>query len=49
MILRIVLVFTMATILAGCGGGNGGKRTIVAAFYPLAYAAEKIGGPSFAV
>ncbi|MGZ8793427.1 MAG: metal ABC transporter substrate-binding protein [Gaiellaceae bacterium] len=39
----------MATILAGCGGGNNGKSTIVAAFYPLAYAAEKIGGPSFDV
>jgi zinc transport system substrate-binding protein len=39
----------LATILTGCGSGNGGKRTIVAAFYPLAYAAEKIGGPSFAV
>jgi zinc transport system substrate-binding protein len=35
--------------MAGCGGGNGGKRTIVAAFYPLAYAAERIGGASFDV
>ena len=49
MIVRIVLVFAVATILTGCDGGNGGKHTIVAAFYPLAYAAEKIGGPSFAV
>jgi zinc transport system substrate-binding protein len=48
-ILRIVLVFAAATILTACGGGNGGKRTIVAAFYPLAYAAERIGGPSFDV
>jgi zinc transport system substrate-binding protein len=48
-IVRIVLVFVVATILTGCGGGSGGKRTIAAAFYPLAYAAEKIGGPSFAV
>src|SRR3954449_11926578 len=39
----------MATILTACGGGNGGKRTVVAAFSPLAYAAEKIGGASFAV
>ncbi len=39
----------MATILTGCGGGNSGKRTIVAAFYPLAYAAEKMGGPTFDV
>src|SRR5437867_8852862 len=35
-------------MLTGCGGGSD-KRTIVAAFYPLAYAAEKIGGRSFAV
>lgn len=35
--------------LAGCSGGNGGGRTIVAAFYPLAYAAEQIGGPSIDV
>jgi zinc transport system substrate-binding protein len=35
--------------LAACGGDNGTKRTVVAAFYPLAYAAEKIGGPSFDV
>jgi zinc transport system substrate-binding protein len=48
-IVRIVLVFGLAVILAGCGGGNGGGRTIVAAFYPLAFAAEKIGGQSFAV
>jgi zinc transport system substrate-binding protein len=49
MIVRIVLVFSVATILTGCGGGNSGKRTVVAAFYPLAYAAEKIGGPTFDV
>ncbi|HEY8629067.1 MAG TPA: metal ABC transporter substrate-binding protein, partial [Gaiellaceae bacterium] len=49
MIVRIVLVFVLATILAGCGGASGGKRTVVAAFYPLAYAAERIGGPRFNV
>jgi zinc transport system substrate-binding protein len=36
-------------MLASCGGGNSGKRSIVAAFYPLAYAGGKIGGQSFAV
>jgi zinc transport system substrate-binding protein len=36
-------------MLASCGGGNSGKRSIVAAFYPLAYASGKIGGQSFAV
>jgi zinc transport system substrate-binding protein len=33
---------------AGCGGGAGaapGTTTVVAAFYPLAWAAEQIGGP----
>ena len=49
MIVRIVLVLVVATILTACGGGNSGKRTIVAAFYPLAYAAERIGGQNFAV
>jgi zinc transport system substrate-binding protein len=36
-------------VLAGCGSSSSGKRTVVAAFYPLAYAAEKIGGPSIDV
>jgi len=45
----MVLVLGMATALAGCSGGNGGRRTVVAAFYPLAYAADQIGGPSFDV
>jgi zinc transport system substrate-binding protein len=49
MILRIVLVILVAAIVAGCGGAGGGDRTVVAAFYPLAYAAERIGGPSFHV
>jgi zinc transport system substrate-binding protein len=48
-ILRIVLVFVLAGLLAGCGAAKGGKSTVVAAFYPLAYAAERIGGPSFDV
>ena len=45
MISRIVLVIVAALILAGCGGASAGKD-VVAAFYPLAYAAERIGGPS---
>ena len=48
MISRIVLILVSALLLAGCGpGGSGGKNSLVAAFYPLAYAAERIGGPSF--
>lgn len=49
MITRIVLIILSASLVGGCGGGTGGKRTIVAAFYPLAYAAERIGGPRFHV
>ena len=46
MISRIVLILVSALLLAGCGaGGSGGKNSVVAAFYPLAYAAERIGGP----
>lgn len=36
-----------ALLAAGCGGagGAGGKSSVVAAFYPLAFAAEQVGGP----
>src|SRR5512132_3576027 len=46
MISRIVLIMLAVTTVAGCGsatGGSNGKTTVVAAFYPLAYAAERIG------
>lgn len=50
MLSRIVLILVLAGILAGCGsGGSGGRKSVVAAFYPLAYAAERIGGPAFDV
>jgi zinc transport system substrate-binding protein len=39
-----------ASLLAGCGSGSGGgRRSVVAAFYPLAYAAERIGGRAYNV
>ena len=42
---RIVLTLIAAATLAGCGGGTGSAATtVVAAFYPLAFAAEQIGG-----
>ena len=54
MLSRIVLfcgVLTLAgtaILLAGCGSGGpatgSGKETVVAAFYPLAFAAEQIAG-----
>lgn len=36
-------------VLAGCGGSNAQGRTVVGAFYPLAFAAEEIGGPAIDV
>ena len=51
-LLRIVLILVSALALAGCGvggGAGGGKTTVVAAFYPLAYAAEGIGGDTVSV
>ena len=44
---RIVLTLIAAS-LAGCGGGSD-EQTVVAAFYPLAFAAEQIGGDGLAV
>lgn len=42
---RIVLTLSVAAALSGCGGeSNSNARTVVAAFYPLAFAAEQIGG-----
>jgi zinc transport system substrate-binding protein len=42
----------VAFVLAGCGSGassSSSKTSVVAAFYPLAYAAEQIGGPGVSV
>lgn len=38
----------VALLVAGCGAaaGSKGKTSVVAAFYPLAYAAEQVGGSS---
>jgi zinc transport system substrate-binding protein len=51
MISRIVLILGVALLLAGCGAtsGNDGRPTVVAAFYPLAYAAERVGGGAVSV
>ena len=40
------LAALLLTPLAACAGGSGGsdRPTVVAAFYPLAYAAEQVGG-----
>jgi zinc transport system substrate-binding protein len=46
--MRIVLASAFVLLLAACGGGSGneaaGKRSVVAAFYPLAWAAQQVGG-----
>jgi zinc transport system substrate-binding protein len=52
MIARIVLVISVvAVVVAGCrqAAGRTGKVTVVTAFYPLAYAAERIGGGRYRV
>lgn len=45
------IVLAIAALAAGCGSGAGPARrpTAVASFYPLAEAAERIGGDRFAV
>ena len=50
--MRIVPVFVLtALLLSGCGSsaGTGGRRTVVAAFYPLAFVAQQLGGPKVEV
>ncbi|MBA3735100.1 MAG: zinc ABC transporter substrate-binding protein [Actinobacteria bacterium] len=50
MISRIVLILVSVGFLAGCGsGGSSAKNAVLAAFYPLAYAAERIGGGDYNV
>lgn len=44
--MRIVLVLVLLGFLTGCGGP---RPAVVAAFYPLAFAAQTIGGPSLDV
>jgi zinc transport system substrate-binding protein len=43
---KIVLIIVVISVLAGCGaaGSTNGRKTVVAAFYPVAYAAEQLGG-----
>jgi zinc transport system substrate-binding protein len=52
-IVRLVLILITATCLsAGCGENNeeaDGRVSVAAAFYPLAYAAQEIGGDAVAV
>jgi zinc transport system substrate-binding protein len=55
MIVRLVLILVLAAAAAGCAGdGDSGdaapaRTSVVAAFYPLAFAAEQIGGERVSV
>jgi zinc transport system substrate-binding protein len=44
----ILILAAVAATLSGCGASSAGngKEHVVASFYPLAYAAEQIGGPT---
>jgi zinc transport system substrate-binding protein len=49
LIVILILTCWMAFDLTACGGaaaGGSGRERVVASFYPLAYAAEQIGGPT---
>jgi zinc transport system substrate-binding protein len=48
--MRIVpSLLLIAIVIAGCGGAAAGRHAVVAAFYPLAFAAQQTGGPSLKV
>jgi len=49
MVLGTLAFPALALALAGCGAGGSSRDTVVAAFYPLAYAAEQVGGPTYGV
>jgi zinc transport system substrate-binding protein len=48
MMMRIVLVIALAAAVLGCSAGVTGNN-VVAAFYPVAFAAQQIGGPGLHV
>jgi zinc transport system substrate-binding protein len=47
--MRIVLAIALVSVATACGSGAGGGRRVVAAFYPLAFAAEQVGAPGLHV
>jgi zinc transport system substrate-binding protein len=51
-IVRVVLILVLTVLAVSCGRndqGDDGRTSVVAAFYPLAYAAEEIGGDGVSV
>jgi zinc transport system substrate-binding protein len=54
--MKVVIILVVGSIAsavvacaAGCGSGTGGRKSVVAAFYPLAFAASQVGGSRVAV
>jgi zinc transport system substrate-binding protein len=51
--MRVILILVMAAAISACGSASSDRSTdktsVVAAFYPLAYAAEQIGGDAVEV
>lgn len=45
-LLSLLLTVTLASTACGAGGSGGGGLKVVAAFYPLAWLAERVGGPN---
>jgi zinc transport system substrate-binding protein len=51
-ILILILALTVPGLAAGCGGSDGhsnAREAVVASFYPLAFAAEQVGGEAVSV
>jgi len=51
-ILILILALTVPGLAVGCGGSDGHsstRETVVASFYPLAFAAEQVGGEAVSV
>jgi zinc transport system substrate-binding protein len=49
--LRVAAAAALVALVAGCGGSSAGsaRRSVIAAFYPVAYAVEQIGGATVKV
>jgi zinc transport system substrate-binding protein len=46
---RAAIFVAVMLLAAGCGGSDGDQKTVVAGFYPLAWAAERVAGDDFRV
>ena len=52
LILIMIFALALSASAVACGGGNdssGSRKTVVASFYPLAFAAEQVGGEAVSV